>query len=82
MGDLELGFDASGFGPGCDPKSTPSFQTSAKDPWEMEAAPAETPATEPANTGATQSSPATAPANDADEDDDAIVPPPDKAGYE
>lgn len=91
-GDLELGFDASGFGPGCDPKSTPTFQKSAKDPWNMDIAPTGS-ATEPAGKSpsggatSTSSNPPPAPPMSPtgpphDEDDDTIVPPPDGSGYE
>lgn len=91
-GDVELGFDANGFGPGCDPRSTPTFRTSARDPSEMEVAPekdaraprAPTEAQPPASPGQSEQ-PATPAAPDAttdDEDDGAIVPPPDSSGYE
>lgn len=92
-GDVELGFDASGFGPGCDPTSTPTFQVAARDPWDMELAPkgsdasaapsSGTPrASKPADGGpAPPAAPPMAPAGDED-DEDTIVPPPDDSGYE
>ncbi|HEU5075719.1 MAG TPA: hypothetical protein VFU02_16115 [Polyangiaceae bacterium] len=91
-GDIELGFDASGFGPGCNPRSVPTFQTSARDPWDMEVAPAgddAKPAPRPSS-GASSSpppSPTTAPPvsgepTGEEDEEDAIVPPPDGAGYE
>lgn len=90
-GDLELGFDASGFGPGCDPNSKPTFRVAAKDPWEMDTAdepeapspPAgnATPANPPSQ-GTSSTPPASPPTTEPGDDDDAIVPPPDKPGYE
>lgn len=94
-GDVELGFDASGFGPGCDPTSPPTFQTPAKDPWDMDLAPesndaapaprapsgAPPAAAEPPADATTPAPPPGAATGD-EEDDGAIVPPPDASGYE
>lgn len=90
-GDIELGFDASGFGPGCNPRSVPTFQRSAQDPWDMEMAPAggaqPTPKPSSGASPTPRASPATAPASSGDsagqeDEEDTIVPPPDGAGYE
>lgn len=83
-GNFELDFDASGFGPGCDPKATPSFGASGA----VETVPAgeedggakkpvgETPpsGTKPEGTKPEGTKPE-------GENDDEIVPPPNKPGY-
>ncbi len=95
-GDLEVAFNASGFGPGCDPQALPKFQVAAKDPWEMDASSSSSEQDPPQNghssrgtTGTRQAlkppaagppSPEQPPARDDDEDD--IVPPPKEPGYE
>lgn len=92
-GDVELGFDASGFGPGCDPKSIPTFQVAAQDPWNMNVAPEDdpppasgTPPTSqpPAGSSPPPPAPLVDPAGttNGEDDEDAIVPPPDHGGYE
>ncbi|HEY6725799.1 MAG TPA: hypothetical protein VI197_17310 [Polyangiaceae bacterium] len=91
-GDVELGFDASGFGPGCDPHSTPTFQTRARDPWDMDLAPdpnegvpaPRSPSGAPATANEPSPAPTTPPAaaTGDDEDEGSIVPPPDGSGYE
>ena len=88
-GDLELAFDASGFGPGCDPKTPPRFRVAAKHPWEIDAQ-QETDAGSKASPPSSPTSAPTQPAPGAEpdvqpvdkDDDDGIVPPPNKPGYE
>jgi hypothetical protein len=81
-GDLALDFDASRFGPGCDPKSTPKFAVSAKGPGEL---PQDAPLGEGPGTPS-QGQPGVAPTpagrEDPDEEEESFVPPPDKPGYE
>ena len=75
-GSAEVDFDATGFGPGCDPTRPPRFveQTATET---KPATPADT--SQPApdqhkpDTGTTKPEPK--------EDDDSIVPPPDKPGF-
>jgi len=84
-GALELAFDASGFGPGCDPRAPPRFQVAAKEPWEIDARPRDDASKSSPSSGAepTPSTPGAEPNLDTDEDgDEGIVPPPDKPGYE
>lgn len=84
-GALELAFDASGFGPGCDPRAPPRFQVAAKEPWEIDARPQDDASKSSPSSGAepTPSTPGAEPNLDTDEDgDEGIVPPPDKPGYE
>jgi hypothetical protein len=95
QGALELAFDASGFGPGCDPKAEPTFRVAAVDPWEIDAEPSDEAESTPGAGAASSASPSnptgkSSPASGAapsdqprdDEDDDSIVPPPDGSGYE
>lgn len=74
-GDFETDFDAKGFGPGCDSRSTPRFTAKPK--------PAPKPAPG-AGQGATEPSKPKKPAPDSREHDrgeDAPVPPPERSGY-
>jgi len=87
-GDVELAFDASGFGPGCDPKATPKFSVAARPPWEMEAPDDSERGPRPEQQRGGVKRPPSPPAGPSappveDEDQgDVIVPPPDKPGYE
>ncbi len=78
QGDFETDFDASGFGPGCDPNTPPRFVAQAK------AKPTQRPAD--ASEKGRSRPPATKPAPStgqppADGDDDTPVAPPDQPGY-
>lgn len=78
-GDLEQDFDANGFGPGCDPTTTPRFVISTGQEVPAVTVPESTPA--PAAPGAPKAQPATAPEAPPDAEGDEIVPPPSKPGY-
>jgi hypothetical protein len=90
-GSLEQDFDATGFGPGCDPQSPPRFVVGGADTGEAVPEP-EPPPAEPeaekrgsrngAPTGKSSSKPGGSEAGPAAKsDDDAIVPPPEKPTY-
>lgn len=89
-GDLAVEFDAEGFGPGCDPGSTPRFVVHASQPGELDAE--EPPSDEAPSGEATgpaapkaDATPAASDDEDVSADDDeeeTFVPPPDKPGYE
>lgn len=77
-GKIEVDFDATGFGPGCDPSRPPRFVQNAGNAKPTET-PAEAPKTEPKTTapgGGEKKPTGEAPAGD-----DAIVPPPNQPGY-
>jgi hypothetical protein len=80
-GDFETDFSARGFGPGCNPQTTPRFTLAPKG----DVAPAPAPAAEPdlkSETGLTKKGKKPAPdARQHDQGEDAPVAPPDQSGY-
>jgi hypothetical protein len=89
-GEFELDFDASGFGPGCDPTAPPSFAVHAVPPGETPRSAGSSAASPPASTEAlpADGAPASGPKRKAPgksqpaEGEETIVPPPDRPGYE
>jgi hypothetical protein len=85
-GSVEHEFDATGFGPGCDPNAVPKFVLTPNDGAVSGSpssdAPAEPAAPAPPSTPPKSPAPSdSAPPAEAEPDSDAIVPPPEKPGY-
>lgn len=83
-GNLELDFDATGFGPGCDPKATPGFGATGvvetDEPGETPAEDGKPPAEKPNAKKPEGNTPKPAPSATGEKEDE-IVPPPNKPGF-
>lgn len=86
-GEFELDFDAKGFGPGCDPKTPPTFSVHAAPAGETPrpagaaSAPASVPGSGAKAAPAAPNRPSTR-GSEAPENEETIVPPPERPGYE
>ena len=79
-GDFEFDFSAKGFGPGCNPQTTPRFTLSKAEPEPEPEPKRDRESAEPSKGPKSKKSPAPD-AREHDQGEDAPVAPPDQSGY-